>query len=156
MSRIGGVSAERRGPAIMERRGLAIVVAVLGFVPVGAGLAGMLQGIGMTGALTAAASPGLDSHVRYLSGLLLGIGIAYWSTVPSIEAAGARFRLLTAIVATGGLGRLLGVLEHGWPPAPMLFGLGMELVVTPLLCLWQWRVEARSGPAPLGQAGSGA
>ena len=29
----------------------------------------------------------------------------------------------------------------------MLFGLGMELVVTPLLCLWQARVAARRGGA---------
>ncbi len=131
-----------------ERRGLAIAVAVLGLVPVGAGLAGVLQGIGMTRTLDVSASPGLDSHVRYLSGLLLGVGLAYWSTVPSITTAGARFRLLTAIVFTGGLARLLGVLEHGPPPAPMLFGLAMETVVTPCLCLWQWRVErlfAREG-----------
>ncbi len=118
-------------------------MAVLGLVPVGAGLAGVLQGIGMTGVLDTPAAPGLDSHVRYLSGLLLGIGIACWSTVPSIERMGARFRLLTAIVVSGGLGRLLGILEHGWPPPPMLFGLAMELFATPLLCVWQWRVQRR-------------
>jgi hypothetical protein len=32
-----------------------------------------------------------DSHLRYLSGLLLGIGLCFWSTVPRIEAKTARF-----------------------------------------------------------------
>ena len=87
------------------------------------------------------AGPALDSHVRYLSGLLLAIGVAFWTTVPAIERRGDRFRLLTALVVTGGLGRLLGVVLRGWPPASMVFGLAMELVVTPLLCWWQWRLS---------------
>ena len=114
------------------------MVALLGLVPVLAGLSGVVLGASM-----AAPSPGasgLDSHFRYLSGLLLAIGFGFWSTVPSIERRTARFRLLTALVVAGGLGRLVGVLLDGLPPAPMLAGLGMELVVTPLLCAWQSRI----------------
>ena len=123
----------------MNRRALQGMVAVLGLVPVLAGLAGVLLGASMAEPVSPFAS-GLDSHVRYLSGLLLAIGIGFWSTIPSIERRTARFRLLTALVVAGGLGRLIGVLLEGWPPAPMLAGLGMELVVTPLLCAWQSRV----------------
>jgi hypothetical protein len=47
---------------------------------------------------------------------------------------------LTAIVFVGGLARLGGVIAVGEPSAPMLFGLAMELVVTPLVCLWQSRI----------------
>ena len=112
---------------------------VAGLVPVGAGIAGVLESASMTGGQVS--NPALDSHVRYLSGLLLGIGIAFWMTVPAIERHGARFQLLTAIVVVGGLGRLLGVALHGWPPAPMVFGLVMELVVTPLLCWWQYALS---------------
>ena len=86
----------------------------------------------------------LDSHVRYLSGLLLGIGLVFWATIPGIERRGAIFRALTGIVFIGGLGRLLGVLIVGVPSTPMAAALGMELVVTPLLCLWQSRVAASS------------
>ncbi len=125
----------------MSRRWLQALVAVLGLVPVLAGLSGVVLGASMTGpALPAAFSSGLDSHVRYLSGLLLAIGLGFWSTIPSIERRSARFRLLTALVVAGGLGRLLGVLVDGVPPAPMLGGLAMELAVTPLLCVWQARV----------------
>ena len=128
----------RRGQgAIMLR----LVVAVAGIVPVAAGLAGVISGAAMLGGQPAA-NLTLDSHLRYLSGLLLAIGLGFWSTIPRIEQRTDRFRLLTAIVVVGGLGRLFGVLVEGLPPAPMLFGLAMELAVTPLLCLWQGRVAA--------------
>ena len=127
----------------MSRRALQIVVAVLGLVPVLTGLAGMVLGPSMAGLDPSATPIALDSHVRYLSGLLLAIGLGFWSTIPRIERQTARFRLLTGLVVIGGLGRLLGLVLAGRPPAPMLFGLGMELVVTPSLCWWQSRVAAR-------------
>ncbi len=121
-----------------ERRLLQTAVAVLSLVPVIAGSTGVLFGTGMTG--SALADISTDSHVRYLSGLLLAIGLGFWSTVPAIERKTARVRLLTALVVVGGLARLYGVAVQGLPSAPMLFGLGMELVVTPLLCVWQARI----------------
>jgi hypothetical protein len=126
---------------LREAIALRATVAIAGIVPVGAGLAGMLRGAAMLGGHPAA-NLTLDSHLRYLSGLLLAIGLGFWSTIPRIEQQTARFRLLTAIVVVGGLGRLYGVTAEGLPPAPMLFGLAMELGVTPLLCWWQGRVAA--------------
>lgn len=111
-------------------------VAIGGLVPVSAGLAGMVMGAGFVGGGAVDA----DSHIRYLSGLLFGIGLAFWAAIPSIETRTARFRLLTFFVFIGGLARLYGVLAVGTPSAGMLFGLAMELVVTPLLCAWQGRV----------------
>jgi len=123
---------------------LQVLIGVFGFVPVLAGLGGIVLGPSMAG-LSASDTPvALDSHVRYLSGLLLAIGIGFWSTVPRIEQQAVRFRLLTAIVVIGGLGRLIGLLSIGVPPPSMLFGLAMELVVTPALCWWQYRIAERS------------
>ena len=65
-----------------RRRHLQIAVAQAGCVPVAAGLAGVLNGPGMAGSATVSAS--LDSHFSYLSGLLLGIGLAFWSAIPRI------------------------------------------------------------------------
>jgi hypothetical protein len=123
--------------AALNRRLLQGAVAIGGLVPVGAGLAGVVFGAGITGDH---ASIDLDSHVRYLSGLLLAIGLGYWSMIPRIEQHREPFLLLTLLVATGGLGRLFGILTHGAPSPPMLAGLGMELVVTPALCMWQRRL----------------
>jgi hypothetical protein len=84
-----------------------------------------------------------ESHFRFLSGLLLGIGICFWSTLPSIEAKTNRFRLLTLLVVIGGLGRLMGLGLTGLPSLFMIGGLILELIVTPVLCLWQTRVANR-------------
>jgi hypothetical protein len=123
------------------KRGLQIAVAVGGIVPVSAGLAGILLGPSLAGG--PAPSADLDSHFRYLSGLLLAIGLGFWSTIPRIERKGGMFRLLTAIVFTGGLGRLYGVFIHGLPGYAMVLGLVMELLVTPILCLWQATIQKR-------------
>ncbi len=126
-----------------SRRGLQAAMAVTCLVPLLAGGSGMLAGLHAfdPGAdLSRGAAIATDSHVRYLSGLLFGIGVAFASCIPRIERQGGRMRLLTMLVATGGLARLLGVMLIGWPDAPMRFGLAMELVVTPILCFWQSRV----------------
>lgn len=133
----------------LSPRPLQVAVALCGIVPVSAGLAGVLLGPRMTGTSAVGLQDvmGLDSHYRYLSGLLLGIGLAFWSLIPGIVRQGRAFRLLTALVVVGGIGRLFGIELRGVPPPPMLFGLAMELIVTPLLCLWQARLAAVRDPA---------
>jgi hypothetical protein len=125
---------------MIERRLLQAAVAICSAVPIGAGAMGVWQGPRIVGS---AASLDLDSHFRYLSGLLLAIGLGYLSTVPRIETHRVRFTLLTAIVVGGGLGRLIAVVAMGWPSPSMSAALAMELLVTPGLALWQARVAAR-------------
>jgi hypothetical protein len=119
-----------------ERRLLQVVIAVAGLVPVGGGLWGVLGHMTTAGALSA-------SNARYLSGLLLGIGLTFWIAIPTIERRGAIVRGLAAIVVIGGLARLAGGLfVTGFPPAVAL-PLVMELGVTPLIAIWRERVERR-------------
>lgn len=121
-----------------ERRLLQAAVSVGCLVPILGGGLGVVYGPAMVG--ITAAPPAAAAHFRYLSGLLLGIGGGFLSTVPRVEARGARFRLLAAIVVVGGLGRLLSIALGGALDAGTLFALAMELAVTPALALWQWRV----------------
>ena len=114
---------------------------VCSLVPIGAGGAGLLLGPAL---VAGASTPDVDSHFRYLSGLLLGIGLGYATGIPGIEHRRARFLLLGGIVVVGGLGRLLSLLQVGAPSPIMLGALAMELVVTPLLTLWQMRVARTS------------
>ncbi|WP_298965566.1 DUF4345 domain-containing protein [uncultured Methylobacterium sp.] len=132
-----------------ERRALQRVVAVAALVPVAAGLYGVL--FGQSGLAEGRVGVSADSHYRMLSGLLLGIGLLFWSTLPAIEHRGELFRFLTMVVVLGGLSRLIGLWLTGVPSLTMLAALGMELVVTPLLCLWQMRVAraAPGGEAPV-------
>ena len=123
-----------------ERRLLQQSVAIVATIPVAAGLYGVLFGQALTGD---AVSISAESHFRYLSGLLLGIGLCFWSTLPSIEIHTGRVRLLTLLVVIGGLSRLIGLALTGLPSLFMLGGLIVELIVAPVLCLWQTRVANR-------------
>lgn len=123
---------------LTEKRLLQTCVLLAGCVPVLAGLAGVVMGpefVRMAGDVSA------DSHFRYLSGLLLAIGLGFWSYVPSIETKTKRFKLLTLIVVMGGMARLISLVSIGVPSKPMLFGLVMELIITPSLCFWQHRIS---------------
>ena len=125
-----------------EKRLLQTVVVVACVVPILGGGYGVVRGLAMIG--IGDAGSGADSYFRYLSGLLLGIGLGFLSAVPRIETHSARFRLLAGIVVIGGLGRLLAVIVTDAADPTTLFALVMELVVTPLLALWQWRVARRA------------
>jgi hypothetical protein len=136
-----------------ERQALQRAVAVVALVPVASGLYGVLTGVGSANGLVDVSA---DSHYRYLSGLHMGIGLLFWTCVPGIEAKTGLFRFLTLVVALGGLARLLGLALTGLPSATMLAALAVELVATPLLCLWQARVAGQSpdrstppGPHPI-------
>ena len=111
-------------------------ILLAGCVPVFGGAAGAALGERAFGLFTGA---GTDSHVRYLSGLLLAIGLTYWACVPTIERRGEIVRALSLIVFIGGLARLGGVFAAGDPGA-MRWALLMELGVAPLIGLWQGRV----------------
>lgn len=134
----------RHRGGLVGLRLLQLAIGVLALVPIVAGLDGMISGVGMTGsAVVDVAGRATDSQYHYLSGLLFAIGVGFWSTVPNLPHRTARFRLLTALVLAGGIGRVIGVAEHGVPPAAMQFGLVMELLVTPLLCLLQALIAQR-------------
>ena len=118
----------------VSRRLLQLTVLALSAVPISAGAAGVLLGPMLVGG---GGPTDLDSHFRYLSGLLLGLGLLFAASVPQIERRTAWFRLGAAIVVCGGLGRLLSLVQAGAPSPPHFVGLTLELAVVPLLVVWQ-------------------
>lgn len=123
-----------------ERKVLQQTVAIVATIPVATGLYGVLFGQALTGD---AVSISAESHFRFMSGLLLGIGLCFWSTLPGLEEKTNRFRLLTLLVVIGGLSRLVGLVLTGLPSFFMVGGLIVELIVAPVLCLWQTRIANR-------------
>ncbi|MES2443441.1 MAG: DUF4345 domain-containing protein [Pseudomonadota bacterium] len=121
-----------------ERRLLQALVALAALIPLAVAGTSIVRGAAWLahGPVT----PDLDSHFRYLSGIFLVLGLGFASCIPRIEAMGPRFRLLGAMVVAGGLARALSLAEAGPPSTGHLAGLVMELVVVPLLLLWQARV----------------
>ncbi len=122
----------------LEKRLLQVAIGKASLVPILAGGWAVWRGAAMLGG----GNVDLDSHFRYLSGLLLGIGLAFAATIPKIETQTSAIRLLTLIVVCGGLARAWG-LFHAVPSIAMIGGLIMELIVTPVLCLWQTRLARR-------------
>ncbi|MEO6842658.1 MAG: DUF4345 domain-containing protein [Bradyrhizobium sp.] len=121
----------------MERKLLQAAVAIAGFSGVFLGLTGVLFGTlhaDLSGDVV------LDSYVRFGKGVLLAIGLLYWSCIPRIERRGDRIALLTFILAVGSLSRLLAVAGHGVPTLGIIANLIAGLVLVPLLWLWQRHV----------------
>src|SRR5665213_4456341 len=106
----------------MERRALQIAIALAAWVPVSGGLKGVWLGARGFGAWPGGPA---DSHFRYLSGLLLAIGLAYWACIPAVERRGPLIRTLTAIVVAGGLARLAGWMFGAGYPGSMRWALIM-------------------------------
>ena len=123
-----------------ERRALQWAVAALAIIPVAAGLYGVLFGPAVT---VDRATAWADSHYRQMSGLLFGVGLCLLSTVPAIEEKTGRFRLLALLIFVAGLGRLSGLALTGVASFSVVVGLGLELVLAPMLALWQTRVANR-------------
>jgi hypothetical protein len=126
---------------MLERRLLQIAVAAAGLVPVAAGALGALRP-----ELLLSGPPHALTHGAYLSGLLLGIGLAFWSLIPAIERQGRVFALLTGLVVLGGLARALAAARLGAWNLSVELPLVMELAVTPALWLWQRRVSSLLRP----------
>lgn len=126
-----------------ERRLLQIAIGLACLVPLGVGGAGVLNSAAMLNGVAHPPPTDLDSHFRYLSGLLVGLGLAFAACIPAIERRGTAFRLLALPAVVGGLARLFSLLQLGSPSAGHLFALAMELGVVPVLAFGQWQVERR-------------
>ena len=121
----------------MQRKLLQIAFALAGLVLVGFGVAGVFFGanfMDLTGNVV------MDSYIRFLKGMLLAIGLIDWSAIPDIERHGERISVVTFILLLGAVPRLMAVIGHGVPTIGILIGLFGELIVAPLLWLWQRHV----------------
>jgi hypothetical protein len=121
----------------MERKLLQIAFALAGLVLVGFGFAGVFFGANF---LDLSGNVVMDSYIRFLKGMLLAIGLVYWSSIPDIERHGERVALVTFILMLGAVPRLMAVIGHGVPTVGIIIGLAGELIAAPLLWLWQRRI----------------
>jgi hypothetical protein len=128
---------------------LPTAIRLAALVPILAGGAGALTGADFLGE---DAGPATDSHLRYLSGLLLGLGLLAAWCAGDLARRSTVFEALCLLVVIGGLARLGGLLAEGVPPLPHVLALVMELVVVPALLLACW--ARRAAPAAQGSGGA--
>ena len=121
----------------MERKLLQIAFALAGLVLIVFGLAGVFFGANF---VDLSGNVEIDSYFRFLKGVLLGIGLIYWSSIPDIARHGERVSLVTFILVLGAVPRLIAVIGHGVPTIGILISLAGELIFAPLLWLWHQHV----------------
>ena len=126
-----------------EKRLLQAATVLASIVPLSMGVWSVLRSAAVLKGVEPPLPIDLDSHFRYLSGLLLGIGLVFLACLRNIERHRPVFLALGFIILVGGLSRLLSVIELGWPTAGHRFGLVMELIVVPAIVIWQSRVARR-------------
>lgn len=128
-----------------EKRLLQAAIAIVSLIPLTAGLSGVVDGPKFFAVVANATA---DSHMRYLSGLLLGIGILAVTAIPSVEKHAERMAAITLIVFVGGLSRLWSLVEVGQPNVTMTAALFVELLITPSLYLWTRRLALLNAETP--------
>jgi hypothetical protein len=121
---------------------------VLATVAVASGLFGMLAGpTALPGAGPVDAT--VDSEYRFSNAFWFTAGVVVWWAVPRVHLATTVLRLTLGAAFLGGMARLLAAAASGWPHPVFLGTLGVELVLVPLVLLWQSKIaEAASRPMP--------
>jgi hypothetical protein len=125
----------------VNKRLLQVLTAILGLAPILTGIIGLF---GLSDPIYAGANlPAnalLDSNLRFLSGVWLGLGLTVMWIVPRIETQTVLFRVLWGMIFLGGVGRLLSMLFVGWPPIPFIAFTVLEIVGAPIFVVWQARL----------------
>lgn len=127
----------------MSKKVLQTVLGVLGLIPLLTGGIDLFLGASALNLVGAGISPDLlenivlDSQIRFLGSIWLGVGIALYWCLPTIENQSTLFRLLIGSIFLGGIGRLTSAFLVGIPPNQFLAATGLELIGMPLLILWQ-------------------
>ena len=126
----------------MSKLTLQIVMGLLSIIPVATGLLGLL-GVEDPFYVAVGVPPIvlLDTNLRFYSGVWLGLGLALYWLIPSIEKQTIPFRMIWSMIFIGGIGRLLSMLLLGWPPAAFVAFTALEIVGAPLFIWWQSRVS---------------
>jgi hypothetical protein len=125
----------------MNKFNLQIVMGLLGIIPVATGLLGMM-GVHDPVYVAAGVPPIvlLDTNLRFYSGIWVGVGLALWWLIPTIERQTVLFRVLWGMIFIGGIGRLLSMIMLAWPPIPFVAFTAIEIVGAPFFISWQSRV----------------
>lgn len=118
---------------------LSLIALLTGAMDVIVGVAGQAN-IGVGAAAAAPLDPVLDSQVRFLGAVWLGLGAVQLFCLGDLRRYGAILQLCFAIVMLGGIGRVLSLIQVGQPksgtgPSFILAALAIELVLVPLAWL---------------------
>ncbi|NIZ91673.1 DUF4345 domain-containing protein [Kineococcus rubinsiae] len=122
----------------MGRRALVVVVGLLGAVPVGTGLLGVVGGLTI-GPGPADAVRYFDSEYRFLNAVWVLVGLLLWWSLRRPGERALVTRLVLASFVLGGVARLVSVVATGWPATVFSAALAVELLLVPVVLVWHRR-----------------
>jgi len=127
---------------MMSRKLLQILLTILGLVPT---ITGTLTMMGINDPLFAQLhlphSALLDSDLRFLGGVWLGLGITVLATVRDLEKHYPLYRILWSMIFLGGIGRVLSMLIIGMPPIPFIGFTVLEIIGAPVFLYWHRQIS---------------
>ena len=112
------------------------VLRALALIPIATGLASVVFGTEIIRE-GGGSNANVESELRYYAVFYVGFGLYLWSIAPEIASRGRELRWAAAVLFCGGLARVVGVLIDGWPEADYVMLMAVELVLPPVLVLWQ-------------------
>ena len=115
---------------------LSLIALLTGAMDVIVGVAGQAN-IGVGAAAAAPLDPVLDSQVRFLGAVWLGLGAIQLFCLGDLRRYGTILQLCFASVVLGGVGRVLSLIQVGQPmsgtgPGFIVVALAIELVLVPM------------------------
>ena len=122
------------------RRGLQILLAVVGAVAVVAGLSAVVFGAGQVLGPNRA-SANLDSELRFFAAWYVVIGVALLRTIPQIEREGQTIRFVAAGFFLAACGRAISMAVVGAPSPFYIALMAIEFVLPVVIVPWQRRVS---------------
>ncbi len=140
----------------MNKRALQVATGILAAVPTITGIVG-LMGLSdpLYARLALPADATLDSNLRFLSGVWLGLGLCAFWLLPRIERETVLFRALWLMIFAGGVGRVLSLILAGVPWPPFIGFTALEIVGAPLFVWWQHQLACAGAPAAGASADGG-
>lgn len=115
-----------------------VVVYLLSAVPLLTGGIHAIRGLEIGAPISAE----LDSGYRFLAAVWFACGLGLIWSILVFERQPTVFYSLAMLVFAGGVGRLISLVDRGWPDPASTVALGLEVIITPLLVWWASRLSA--------------
>lgn len=123
-----------------------IIIGIIAIVPLITGVSDVIYGVasqlefGMENTQTVS-DPMLNSAYRFASAIWFGSGLLLLLFISDLEKYFTALMLLFTVFIIGGIGRIITILEVGFPKETSGFVIVMvavviELIIVPLLMLW--------------------
>jgi hypothetical protein len=129
-----------------SRRSLQWAIRGLAMIPIVVGTWTLIAGT-RTVADRGAPTASVESEFHFFGAWWLGAGIFLFSLAPRIEQRTLELRVFALLLLLAALGRVVAILDAGWPEPPHVALMAAEFTLAPVLVLWQSSVARAAQPA---------